>query len=145
MLEGTIKKSLFIINEYSLSGYKVMGLTAWDGETRENIIQFIPFTASLSLTVYWVISISLHNTFYWRGGAQMNQLDGCVHKCASVDTCNEYVTLFFLSENISTFTVTIFTCAVQDTNLCSNVLNLSSWTHSLIIWCHWTVWERYKI
>lgn len=25
----------------------------------------------------------------------MNQLDGCVYKCASVDTCNVCVTLFF--------------------------------------------------
>jgi len=101
----------------------------------------------VSLTLYWVISISPHITFYWGvGGAHMTQLDGCVYKCASVDTCNECVTLFFMRISyISTFTVTVFTCAVQDTNLCSNFLNLSSWTHFLSIWCQWTVWVRFII
>lgn len=123
-----------------------MELTAWGGETRDNIIQLIPFTASLSLTLYWVISINLHITFYWEGGTQMNQLDRRVYKCASVDTCNECVTLFFLRISyISTFTVTIFTCAVQDTNLCSIFLNLSSWAQFPSIWCQWTVWVRFII
>ena len=70
MLKGTIKKSLFIINEYSLPGHNVMGLTAWDGETRENIIQFlvivqldaqIPFNVFIYLFIVLYLCVKLDN------------------------------------------------------------------------------------
>jgi hypothetical protein len=111
-----------------------MVLTAWGGEIRNNIIQVIPFTAFLSLTLYRVLSISLHITFYWGG---TDEPVGSV--CLQVCTCRHLLMCVLHSQ------LTIFTCAVQDMNLCSNFPNLSSWTHFLSIWCQWTVCVRFII
>lgn len=111
MLKGTIKRSLFIINQYSFTDQKVVGLTAFGDEAKDHVIQFIPFTVSLSLTLYRVISISY---FLWRwGGAEMNQLDGYVCKCASDGTCNKHVTFFGELSYLSTLTVAILVCCTR--------------------------------
>lgn len=146
MLKGIIKKSLFITNQYSLPGHTVMGLTAWGGETRDNIIQFIPFTASLSLTMYWVISISLRITFYVGGGHRWTSWRG-VSTSVQVYTLVTCVLHFFLSENVLYLYIhsySIHMCCTRH-QLTLQLLNLSSCTYLLRIWCQWTVWVTFVI
>jgi hypothetical protein len=125
------KKSLFAINQYSLPAHKVMGLTAYGGEIRDTIIKLIPFKSSRSLTGTELFQLAFISLFI---GGGTEEPVGWV--CLQVCKCwhLQCVCYTFLWEYICTFTVTIFTYAVQDTNLCSIFLNFVIMDNFLSIW-----------